>query len=344
MKKHIFIITLFVFYNFHAQSGFETIFLADKNDSKKIISSYFAPRIEGYLSGLNNGWFYSAKSHKPFGFDFSVNLVNVIYTNDDEVFNTENLSSLNLPSGSLIGTTSLGEKTTTPFSVTKTVNGNNVTANGIFNGGTDGSFFNKTSSIPIAQIGVGISNGFDLMLRLTPEIKLNNGNESLSVLGFGCKKEVTNWFPKSTKLPLHLSIIAGYTLMTANYGIENKSFPSGNESGIQVQNAISEFSLRSFTLQTIGSLEWNTFSFFGSIGYYNGNSNFRTTGNFKAKYKGAINPEIEDLDIPQDIKFNVSNFSATIGSRINLRYFKIFGSFSIQEFKTTSLGIAFSIK
>ena len=344
MKKNIFILVLFVISNLNAQSGFETLFLADKNDSKKIISNYFSPRIKGYLSGLNNGWFYTAKAHRPFGFDFSLNLANVICAKDNEVFNLDNLSSVNLPNGNFNGTTAIGKQKNTPFTVTRNINGQNVNANAIFTGGATNAVFENTTSIPIAQLSVGISNGFDIMLRLTPQMRLNNDNESLNVLGFGIKKEITNWFKKSKNLPLHISILAGYTSMKASYGIENQSLPSGNQSGIEIQNGLSEFSLNSFTFQILSSLEWDRFGFFGSLGYNNGKSNFKTTGSFRGQYQGTTNPEIIAIEAPQDIEFKSSSLSATIGSRINLRYFKIFGSFSVQEFNSTNLGIAFSIK
>lgn len=346
MKKQL--ILCFVFFalstKLFSQSGFEILFLADKNDSKKLLTNYFSPTIKGYLDGLNNGWFHSAKAHKPFGFDLSVNLVNVIHPNNSKVFTTNNLASLNATKGVFSSSTSVGNKKTTPIIINTTINGQTVTASSNFNGGSDGSIFENTASIPIAQISLGVSNGFDVMLRFTPGMKVNNDNESLTVLGFGIKKEITNWFKKSENLPLHLSILAGYTSMKANYGIKNQSFPTGNQSGIEVQNALSEFSLSSFTFQALGSLEWDRFGFFGSMGYGYGNSKFTTTGVLRGQYQGNSKIEIKDLDIPDDIKFNSNNLSATVGTKINLRYFKIYGSYSFQEFNTTNIGVAFSLK
>ena len=44
----------------------------------KLLESYFSP-LNGFGSGLNNGWYNTTKPHKPLGFDitFTLNTVNI---------------------------------------------------------------------------------------------------------------------------------------------------------------------------------------------------------------------------------------------------------------------------
>jgi hypothetical protein len=344
MKKYIFILIIFIFYNSNAQSGFESILLADKNDSQKILNSYFSPRINSYLNGLNSNWYYTAKVHKPYGFDLSFNLININAPSSKKTFSVDNLSSINSSNGVFSGTSSIGNQSTTNFSVSKTINNQNTTAENNFKGGANGSLFKNHTTIPIAQLNVGLSRGFDLMLRLTPETKINNENESLKVFGLGLKKEITNWFVIAEKTPLHISLLAGYNTMSAVYGIENQSFPTGNTSGLEIQNAVSEFKIHTITLKALASLDWSIFNVFGGFGYSSGNANYKMSGTFKGQYEGVLNPEIEELEIPNLAKYKYQGISATIGSKINLRFLNIYASYSLQQFNTFNIGVAFNVK
>ena len=74
MKKYV-LIFLSVFtlsFSAKAQDGFENILLGSSADAKKLMQGYFAPAMEGFINGMNNGWYHTAKVHKVLGFDLTI--------------------------------------------------------------------------------------------------------------------------------------------------------------------------------------------------------------------------------------------------------------------------------
>ncbi|QOD60448.1 hypothetical protein H9I45_14035 [Polaribacter haliotis] len=346
MKKYIFIsFTLLLFVcNLKAQTGFESFLLADKNDSQQLIKAYFSPRINAFKSALNNGWYHTAKTHKPFGFDFSINLNSVVIPSNSKSFNLSGLSSINQPLGTVKTVSAVGLENSSIINVNTNINNESVSASFNAPEGNSGKYFSNTISTPIAQLNIGLSHNFDFMLRFMPEIKPNNNNESLNILGVGLKKEITNWFPSIKKLPLHISLLAAYTTMNVNYGVKDRELPSGNASGLETKNGLTAFNLNTFTLQTLVSYDWSSFNLYGGFAYNNSNASYKTLGEFKGQYEGNSNSITKNLDTTNSSKFNSNGFSSTLGARLSLRYLKIFSSYTLQEFSSFNLGVAISIK
>lgn len=345
MKKNIFIISLFVLILQHAnaQNGFENFFLAEKQDANKLLNGYFSPRIKGYLNALNSNWYHTAKVHKPFGFDFSINLNSVIYPSSSNQFNISGLKSINPPSGSITSASYIGNETTNTANIATRINNENATAIIGLPTGENSSFLSN-SNLPIAQLNVGVSNGFEINIRLLPAVKPNNENESLNVFGIGLKKEITNWFSSLKDSPLHIALLTSYCNMSVNYGIKNSNLPNGNTSGIAVTNGFTEFNLNTYTFQTLASYHFMHVDVFGGIAYNTGNATYKTFGDFEGKYITNTETITKELDTSNTLAFNTNNISATLGGRLNLRYFKIFTSYTLQEFSTFNIGASISIR
>ena len=78
MKKiYIFLFSCFLFSSIKSQ-----ILTQDMNEANKLIEAYFSPLAESYGTGLNSGWYNTAKPHKLFGFDLTFNLNTVINFGD----------------------------------------------------------------------------------------------------------------------------------------------------------------------------------------------------------------------------------------------------------------------
>jgi len=63
-------------------------------------------------------------------------------------------------------------------------------------------------------------------------------------------------------------------------------------------------------------------------------------GDYTLSY-GAQTRTISD---PLTSKFDASGFRTTGGVRLSLGFFKIFGSYTLQEYNTANLGVAFSFR
>lgn len=355
MKKYILILlSLFALsITAKAQDGFENILLANSDDSNKLMQAYFAPAMEGFIYGMNNGWYHTAKVHKLLGFDLTVGLSAALVPSEKELFSVSALGLTSVTSASSTASTFAGPNTETTFTVTKTAtindpsspaNGQSRTVTANFNtpGGITGDLPLKGVPAPVAQLNIGLPYKMEAMVRFFPETKVGDDGGKASMYGIGLKKEITNWFGPIGKLPLHVSILAAYTSMDVNYGFADES--TGN---FQMANASADFELRAYTFQAISSLNFPFINIYGGIGYSGGTSKFKMSGTYKGEFtynEGGQTYTYSEALTPPDMEFDASGFKTTIGARFSLWFLKIFADYTIQEYNTVSAGIALSIR
>lgn len=342
MKKISLTILLLSFiFNMKAQDGLEAIILASKQDANKLTEAYLNPAMKGLVYGMNSGWYHSAKTHKKFGFDISISLNASMVPSKDEIFKFADLGlSTSTTSTSLTGATVAGSNSLeAPVKVSTTIDGQTVTAQFNMPGGIKEDLPLNAVPSPSVQFSLGLPKQFDVMIRFVPEVRSDDvtGN----ILGIGLKKEITDWFGIIGKTPLHISLLGAYTKMDVNYNIQNSS-------SIQGSNQEASFSLNSYTIQAIASLNFPIINFYGGIGYSAGTSDLKMKGTYNLNYNTSLpapnNTKQVILTNPLNIDFKASGMRATLGTRLSLGFFKIFGDYTIQDYNTISAGIAFSFR
>lgn len=324
-----------------AQDGLEAIILASKQDANKLTEAYLNPAMKGLVYGMNSGWYHSAKTHKKFGFDISISLSASMVPSKDEIFKFADLGlSTSTTSTSLTGATVAGSNSLeAPVKVSTTIDGQTVTAQFNMPGGIKEDLPLNAVPSPSVQFSLGLPKQFDVMIRFVPEVRSDDvtGN----ILGIGLKKEITDWFGIIGKTPLHISLLGAYTKMDVNYNIQNSS-------SIQGSNQEASFSLNSYTIQAIASLNFPIINFYGGIGYSAGTSDLKMKGTYNLNYNTSLpapnNTKQVILTNPLNIDFKASGMRATLGTRLSLGFFKIFGDYTIQDYNTISAGIAFSFR
>ena len=345
MKKRIlFYLSIFtVSFSIHAQSNFETILLVDKTDSKKLMEAYFTPGIEGFISAMNSGWYHTAKVHKPFGFDLSIGASGAFIPSEKEVFNIAALNLNTVTTSQTTASTFAGPGSTTLMTVQTTINGQAVSTDFNFPGGAMEDLPGNLVPAPFVQLNVGLPWKLEAMLRFVPEISIGDNEGAINLFGMGIKKEITDWFGPLDKTPLHISLLTAYTTMNVDYGIGDVT-----SSNLEVRNGFSRFKLSSFTLQAIASLNFPFVNFYGGIGYNHGTSSYEMEGTYTGIYEtGFLAPNDTlraSLEIPSNLDFKSNGIAATLGTRLSLGFFKVFGSYTLQEYNTVNLGIAISIR
>ena len=327
-----------------AQSGFENILLADVNDSQKLLEAYFAPGMEGFINAMNGGWYHTAKVHKKLGFDISIGASGAQIPSKNDLINISALGlSNNLTSNAPTTPSFSGSENGAQFTVTRNIQGQDVTAD--FNAPGGVSLPANLVPAPAVQVGLGLPYKIEAMVRFVPNINFGESQDesSLNMFGLGLKKEITDWFGPMDKTPLHVSILAAYTSMKVSYGMADV-----NSGPIETENALAEFDLNAFTLQAIASLNFPIINVYGGIGYNNGSSSLKMSGTYTGVFQtvgGSPNVTIrENLVIPSNFDFKSNGMAATIGARLSLGFFKIYGSYALQEYNTANLGIAFSLR
>lgn len=345
MKKIILLFPLsffLLFSNLKAQE-LETILLA-KEDAQKITNAYLNPAMKGLIYSMNNGWYHTAKVHKKFGFDVTIGFSGSFFPEKERIFN---IMDLNLSkNSSVVGNvktspTIAGSKNIAPAKVrySTTIQGQEVSQDFELPKGAKEDFPISAVPAPSIQIGVGLPFKFDAMLRFTP--KVGNKDVKGSLFGIGVKKEITSWFGPIDKTPLHISLLAAYTNMNVDYAME------GSTGKVATKNAAAEFKLNSYTVQAIASLNFPVINVYGGIGYNGGSTNLNMVGTYILSYDTGIpaTPKVEEsVTNPFKLKSKASGINATLGARLSLGFFKLFGSYTIQEYNSLNAGIAFSFR
>lgn len=323
--------------NTYSQDGAEGILFAASEDTNRLAEGYVNPVMNGLIFSMSNGWYHTAKVHKKFGFDLTIGVSGSIVPSKDEMFSLTNLNSVNQPSGNLTSATIAGSEND-GSTATVTFQENGITFTGTFDmpGGIKEELPINAVPAPAIQASLGLPFQSDIMVRYVPKVGDNDVKGSL--FGVGLKKEITDWFGPLGKTPLHISLLAAYSTMNVDYNITDED-PSDD---IEIENGKVDFDLNSYTIQAIASLNFPVINVYGGVGYNGGSSSFVMSGKYTVSYNATLNQRT--LNDPLNLDFNSSGMNATLGTRISLGFFKIFGSYTFQEYNSVNAGIAFSFR
>ena len=353
MKKSILIIIcVFAFtFNLKAQDGLENILFADISDANLLTEAYLKPAAEGFIYGMSSGWFHTAKVHKTLGFDITIGANLSLVPSDKEIFNVNSLNlSDKITQNPITSPTVLGSGDSAlqnGFEVTIPANSDPTINNGIqpelvrnftMPDGFGDDLPLNAAPTPSVQISLGLPYQFEATVRVVPEVGSDDVKGKL--FGLGLKKEITNWFGPLDKLPLHVSIMGAFTNMTVTSAIDDP-----NDNGVTITDGLGELKLDSYTVQALASLNFPFINVYGGIGYVSGSSSLNINGTYELEYSGGLGQTYrKTLVDPLNLNYKVGGLTSTIGARLSLGFFKIFGSYTLQEYNTVNAGIAFSFR
>lgn len=347
MKKTVFV-SLFCLSSmatFSQGGGVESIALAAE-DAGLLAKNYVNPFVKGLMYDMNSGWYTTAKTHNKFGFDLTINPSVSFVPNSEQFFTfvPGDYQYLTLPNGESQVPTLMSESESETLVRVSIPYGEGTYKVAEFNmpKGIAGDLPLNAVPIPMAQIGVGLFANTDVKLRLVPNINIADEFD-FNLFGVGLQHDLTQYF-NSEKSFLNVSILAAFTNMKATYAIENDL---GYEN-VEVNNGEAEFKMNTWTVQGIASLDFKLITFYGALGYNQGKTSAKMKGEYILTYDiesatgvpgGSISETIYD---PVSQSFIASGLRGTIGARLNLGFFKIFGDYTFQEYNTLTAGIAFS--
>jgi len=340
MKK--FILLLFLLIPFLGKSqDIEQFLLAGTEDASKLTENYVNPVAKGFMYGLNSGWYSTARTHKKLGFDITLvaNLAQV--PGKDEIFNfvASDYNNLSLASGpSEIQTLMGGDNTTVLQAKIETEGESFDVANfTIPNGIGDDLPMNAVPSTTL-QVGIGIPViDADLKLRYLP--KVGASDLEVGMFGIGIQKNLSKML-KLDKTPFDVSALVAFTNLSAEYDIQDESTFDGS-------GQVMEFSSNAYTIQAIASVNLKLIEFYGALGYNTAKMDVDIKGTYELEYtdiNSGMKIISETKTDPVSVDFDASGVRATIGTRLNLGFFKIFADYTVQEYNTITGGLAFSFR
>ena len=341
MKKILIISVFYMVSQFSYAQNFETILLAGE-DASKLTQNYTEPVVKGLMYNLNSGWYTTAKTHSKFGFDFTINPSASFVPSSAQNFNFNpaDYKYVTLPNGETQINTIMSDaeqgtqiRVAIPDEDGKMLIGNFEMPKGI---GKDLPM--NAVPLPMVQLGFGLPTRTDLKLRFVPNMKFGTDLKT-GLFGIGLQHDLTQYFKINNQF-LSISVLAAYTTATTTYDIENET---GNTS-VTVQNGEAEFKIDTWTVQALASMDLKFATFYGGLGYNNGNATMKMKGDYAITYQKEGQPDIKYVKDPISMSYEANGMRGTLGARLNLGFFKIFADYTFQEYNTTSAGIAFSFR
>ncbi|WP_147407499.1 DUF6588 family protein [Reichenbachiella sp. MSK19-1] len=323
-----------------------TAFLkAGSEDAGVYMGKYLNPMVKGLGYGVAGGWYNTAKTHKPLGFDITVTLNASRAPEDDfffDIIETDyqniQLKDPNQPSTSTL----FGDETTTGITAEyydetydRTIVSEFETAPGL---ALDDSY-NGYVPMPMVQAGIGLIKNTDLKVRWMPTQRFNDdydNESSVGMFGLGLMHDFKQWIPAIKHIPIDMAVLVGYNRIYAKSGLNS------NGEVIDGENQQGEVGINSWTYQLLVSKKLSVLTLYGGVGYNNTTTNLKVLGTY----------DIEDdntgvtvtLTDPIDEDYLSSGMRGTLGMRLKLAIITIHADYTFQEYNTITAGIGFSVR
>jgi len=399
--KLIVLALLLGFSSLKAQDEIVQFLNAGVDDAEILFTEYLRPFGTGFGTGMTGGWYNTAKPHKLLGFDLTVTANVAMIPAEAETFDLGALSnqftSIQVPAGTTVAPTIFGPKTSDArlgylITITEDIPGigqMEVTMDdpdafpappgiGLKD---DGIVPMYAVPVPMVQLGVGLVKNTELNFRFLPKIELGDMGE-LNLWGVGVKHDVLQWLPIVDKIPVDVSIQAGYTkFKTVFNAIEYNPVDPNSiaymstviDGGLSWQgldydnNGIPDYYkeyddqnlelvVSGFTANAIVSKKLAILTLYGSLGFYSSNFGINLNGDYPiptpvVNTDDVTNPFIELVvsdDLVETDPFAISikktNFRAGAGFRLKLAILTLHADYYFQEYSMATVGIGFSFR
>ncbi len=330
----------------NAQS-FDHILVAGQDDASLYLENYLEPVLSGLVQNLNSGWYHTGKTHKKYGFDFTINATASFVPDDKKrfLFRNSDYNVLELASGNSQEylPTVMGQTTNEQINVKIPL--------------TDGTGFKVArfdaldgieDELPVAavpspmiQIGFGLPSKTDFKIRFVP--KIGSDEVKFNLIGIGLQHNILQYFKLDKVTPFDLSVLGAFTTSTTTYIPKDGTIPGRNQE--------TTFKINAYTVQVVGNVDLKVINFYAGLGYSSGNASVLVKGTYEFQYDientvGIITDTIpEEITDPINIHYKMSKqLKATLGMRLNLSVVKLFADYSFQDYGTLNAGLAISFK
>ncbi len=338
----IYLFTILSFTGAFAQDDLGDLIKGSVADANILLEGYVGPAMRTLGSGLNQGWYNTAKPHQKFGVDLTISTSLMYVPSSDMHYLVDNnkLEKIILkeydnqtiyPRGSTIGPTSANVPTIFGPDKNPTYELDGEPFDGP--GGLDLKDAIKLANalpVPMYQVGLGLPKGFDLKVRFAPTINWKSEGLKFNLLGIGVMHDVGQYLPVVKALPVDISMFVGYTKMEVEKDLTG-TVVGQNQKGSLVFNAT--------TVQALVSKKISVLTLYGGLGYNFSNSNIAMEGTYDMDDDGT--PETSN---PVNLDFSSSGFRATGGLRLKFAVFTLHADYTLADYNALTAGFGISVR
>ena len=314
MKKYLFtLLSGLIGFSSYSQIS---ILVQDIKQGEKLLEAYFTPIAESFGSGLNNGWYNTAKPHSLGGFDLTFTLNTVIIPNAAESFKIGNEFGGVFTSTKTEASSIFGNSDVTPMIYTNSNTSTDVDF--IMPGG----FKTPALPLPMLQAGIGLIKNTAINIRYMPMLNVGN-NFNVNLFGIGLKHDLLQWIPVvGDAIPMSLSLQGGYTTLNTELKI------SGQEVSLNT---------KATTINLVASKRLLMVTGYAGVGYNSAATTFSSNANF----------ELSGIEFDENVEMKFEsnkNLRANIGLRLNITLVTIQADYTFSEYPTATLGLGVSLR
>lgn len=324
-----------------AQVNLDRILASGQEDAQKITEMYISPMVKGFSSGLNNGWYISAKPHESLGFNLTVSVSAAMVPDEDEffLFRNEDFTNIRLTDSDLteaLSPTVMGPAEPGPnVTVYNSQFGTDLPldnfdlAEGI--GLEDQVGFNAVPS-PMATLGIGLVKNTDLVVRFFPKVEEDDG--SFYMYGVGLKHDIKQWIPVVKALPFDLSVFGGYTKLNGELNLEG-TFDGENQRGIM--------DVEAKTVQLLVGKKLGILNVYAGTGYDFTKTNTQILGTYVLSYSNVSNTTVT-MEDPVDFIMNTKSVRVNAGFGLKLGPLALSSDYTISEYHSVTAAISITVR
>jgi hypothetical protein len=325
---------------------------AGTSDAEKLLNAYVTPWINGFGASLSGGWYNTAKTHKPGGFDLTFT-TNVAFI--PEKFKSFNVDELNLDALQRAA----GSQAVSPTIAGKNESGPQLNYDTIGIKAFDlppGTTVAVMPS-PMIQLGIGLFKDTEITGRWMPTVKVRNGN-NMGLWGVGLKHGLKQWIPGVKNLPwFNLTLQGGYTRLYTNMAIDVtpdkiglEDYNSDNIPASTWEDQNMFIQINSLTANLLISADIPIVSFYLGFGFVNTKSVLKLEGYYplmdinengivvKESDKDPINLKVKNQD------GGVTKPRLNAGMRFKFGLFTMHFDYTRANFNVATAGIGISFR
>lgn len=315
-----------------AQGDLDQLLKGSEADANYLAQGYMEPVLNAIGSGLNQGWYNTAATHKKFGFDLTLSISSIQFPSEDSYYKVDNsrLSTLRLVSpadGNV--PTFVGPETAPTYRYKDPVSGLDIPGSDFQ--GPPGIGLSEVPlggfPVPTLNLGLGLFWNTDLKVRYGT---ISQAEAKVNLFGFAIQHDIKQHIPGLKELPFDLSALFGYTSFNTDLSFDPTNNPS----------QIGKADFTATTIQAIVGKKFSVLTLYGSLGY-----NF-SSGTFKAlgTYDTGLPPPDATMTDPVSISSSVNGPRATAGLRLKLAVFTFHGDYTFQRYNTITVGFGIAVR